>query len=244
MRNLRREILRAQLIQDDLDGGTVARDYLVFAQLRMLLTKAGPEKSGIRTFAWHGPVELREEGAGNDLIESCTAGLFKEQLERVRSWRCFTLPDLVLAFENYLVLDDGMKGEANALLACLMLERSLDADGYRVPLHDRAAVETGMAGDREIRELGAFTPTAPFFNLFSKDHRLELAIPFVGRDAVASWAKRRTGEQNDLVAKIMVGTSTDLLEGVEARAGAWTHPLLKFDLERAATPERLTEGAE
>lgn len=189
-------------------------------------------------------MELREESAGKELIDACTAGLFQEQLERVRSWRCFTLPDLVLAFENYRALDDGMKGEATALLACLMLERSLDADGYRVPLHDRAAVETGMAGDSEIRELGAFTPTAPFFNLFSKDHRLELAIPFVGRDAVASWAKRRTGEQNDLVAKAMVGASTDLLEGVEDRAGAWIHPLLKFDLERTAAPALEAEGVE
>lgn len=242
MRNLRRDMLRTQLLQDDLDGGTVARDYLVFAQLRMLLTKARPAQVGMRPFVWLGPVELREEAAGAELLEHCSGGLFAEQLDRVRSWRCFTLPDIVLAFENYLALDDGMKSEATALLACLILERSLDADGYRVALHDRVALQTGMGGDAQLRGFSAFRPAAAFFNLFSKEHRLELAIPFVGRDAVASWSKRRSGEQNDLVAKIFTSEGAETLTtDLHVKGERWVHPLLSFNLEHADAEREAAE---
>lgn len=228
-RTLRRAMLRHALLQDDADGGTVAQEYLAWGQLRMLLTQSGPSQVGMRRITPLDTVELRDDRTGSELLDQATAGLFEETRERVAKYLCFTLPDLQIAFANYRAMSGDMKAEATALLACLVLERSLEADGYRVPMHDLVALETGMAGDAELRELGAFTPTAPLFNLFSKDHRLELAIPFVGRDAVASWAKKKTGEQNTLLERVFTGTSNDLLDGVDDRAAAWIHPLLSFE---------------
>lgn len=224
-RTLRRAIMRELLIQDSADGGNVAHDYLIWAQLRMLLTQADSNAVGMTGFV---PAD-RDDGVGAELVEVTTAGQFAESLDRVRDWLCFKLPELETAFMNYRALDEGMKADAVALLACLVLERSLGAPGYRIRMHDVVAQETGMAGAAEIREIGAFSPSPSFFNLFSKEHRLELAIPFVGRETVASWARKGTAEQNKLVSRIFTGGFTDLLEGVEDSAARWMHPLLAFD---------------
>lgn len=228
MRTLRRSMLRTLMIQDQQDGGHVARDYLIWGQLRMLLTNAGSSAIGMRTFTGFGPVELREEKTGAELVEQATIGMFDQLLEEVKRWRCFTLPDLEIAFANYLKLEDPMKDQAAALLACMVLERSLEADGYRVGLHDMVAAEIAI-GAADLREIGGFTPAPQLFNLFSKDHRLELAIPFVGRELVASWAKRPASEQNRVVSRIFTDQPADLLDQMGDQARGWIHPLLAFE---------------
>jgi hypothetical protein len=111
-----------------------------------------------------------------------------------------------------------------------------------VALHDRVALQTGMGGDAQLRGFSAFRPAAAFFNLFSKEHRLELAIPFVGRDAVASWSKRRSGEQNDLVAKIFTSEGAETLTtDLHVKGERWVHPLLSFNLEHADAEREAAE---
>ncbi|NLS26217.1 Nucleoid occlusion protein [Sphingomonas sp. S2M10] len=232
MRSLRRSMLRTVLLQDHFDGGTVARDYFVWAQLRMLLTSAGTASTGMRRISPLSIVEQREDAAGAELIDASTAGMFEEALAQVKGWRCFVLPDLPIAFANFRTLEADMKEQAAALLACLALERSLNADGYRIPLQDVVAVETELAGDL-MRGIGALTPSPELFNLFDANHRLELAIPFVGRDTVASWSKRKTAEQNLRVAAIFTGDCAEVLTtDLYAAAARWVHPLLAFDADR------------
>ena len=90
--------------------------------------------------------------------------------------------------------------------------------------------------------VGALTPSQELFNLFDANHRLELAIPFVGRETVASWAKRRTAEQSTRVSSVFTGDCPDVLTSdLYATAARWVHPLLAFSAELGAQRQAAAE---
>lgn len=224
MRSLRRAILRAQLLEDSQAGGEVAIDYLVWGQLRMLLTRDTRAAIGMTGLI---PPD-RDTPEARELIEATTMNRYDHALRDLADWPCFTMADLPAAFAAYCRLDRSEREEAAALLACAALERSLNADGYRIPLHDAVAAATDIHDPASLRSHYAFTPVAEFFALFGKDHRLELALPFVDRHTVASWAKRKAGEQCDQLARVFVDQTAELIEGTEDDASDWVHPLLQF----------------
>lgn len=224
MRSLRRAILRAQLLEDSQAGGEVAIDYFVWGQLRLLLTRDTRAAIGLTGLI---PPD-RDTPEARELIEATTMNRYDHALRDLADWPCFTMADLRAAFEAYRYLDRSKREEAATLLACAALERSLNADGYRIPLHDAVAAATSLDAPHSIREFDAFTPTAEFFALFGKDHRLELALPFVDRATVASWAKRKSAEQCDQLARVFVDQTAELIEGTEDAASNWVHPLLQF----------------
>lgn len=224
MRSLRRAILRAQLLEDAQAGGEVAIDYFVWGQLRMMLTRDLYTAIGLTKLV---PAD-RDTPEARELIEATTMNRYDHALRNLAEWPCFTMADLPAAFHAYCRLADSEREEAAALLACAALERSLNADGYRIPIHDSVAAATRIHAPSSLREFEAFTPTAAFFALFGKDHRLELVLPFVDRATVASWAKRKSAEQCDQLARVFVDQSAELIEGTETDASNWVHPLLQF----------------
>ncbi|AJP72955.1 ParB/RepB/Spo0J family partition protein [Sphingomonas hengshuiensis] len=243
LRSLRRAILRGQLLEDGDAAGTVARDYFVWGQLRMVLTRTASAAIGMKSLI----APDRDTPEARELIEATTMCRYENALLELAEWDCFTEGDLATAFRAYRALDEAQKDEALTLLACIPLERSLNADGYRIPLHDAVAAETSIHGPSSLREFEAFTPTAPFFALFSKDHRLELALPFVDRATVATWAKRKSAEQTQFLARVFVDQTADLLDGTDRDAGNWVHPILQFgpqDPARSGGAAAMQEAAE
>lgn len=244
LRSLSREILRGQLLEDCDQSGHVALDYLVFGQLRMLLTTADAAAIGMRRFTQPD----RQDNAGAELIDETTPGRFIAELEELRGWDCFMVADLEEAFVSFRAMRREDREHAAAMLACLVLERTLQADGYRIPLLNRVAAETGICGPAELRESEAFTPAPRFFNLFDKDHRCALAEPFVSRTALVVIAKAKTAEQTVAVSRIFTGDTDDVVsDEARATAAAWIHPLLALVPAAAATApveQREMAGAE
>lgn len=235
MRSLRRSILGGLLIQDAWDSGKVGRDYFIWGQLRMVLTGDGRADVGLTPL--HRPERDNELAA--DVIADAVGGSPTTLLGIVGKWDCFREKDPRASFARYADLSELEKNQAAAVLAAFALERSLDADGYQIPVHDVVALETGAGAAREVRAMGVFKPTPTFFNLFSKEHSLGLALPYVARADIAAWTKLKTGERNDRLAKVFAGTSPDLIDGVmaencETRPTLWVHDLLAF---KPAEPE-------
>lgn len=212
LRSLRRAMLAGVLVEDAIDGGTVARDYFTWAQLRMLLTQARSASTGLKPIV----APDRDEDLGRDLIAEVTGDQFAGSRTLVGSWDCFTETDLVRAFAAFRARRESDKCLAQAILVASALERSLDADGYRIALHDVVASETGLAAPAQLREFGRAAPSARLLNQFNIAHRLDLAEPLLDRDTLLSWSKKKSGEL------------TDLLLAALKNAPDWVHPLLRF----------------
>jgi len=235
LRSLRRAHLREMLVLEAqrLHWG-VALDAFVWAQLRMQLTRAKPQDVGM----W-GLVGIDADADGTAALVGESE--YAAELERVKAWPAFTLPDLPEAFDAFKRMPWTEKQIAHAVLAGIALVRSLDADGYRVPVHDAIAQATGHA-DR-VRDW--WQPTAGLLNLFPNLKRLEIAVPFVGLATTASWAKRKSAEITAHVLKTLLGTSAEIAGDAErAAAERWVHPALRLGRAASADAEEVMEAAE
>ena len=78
-------------------------------------------------------------------------------------------PDLRKAFAMFRGLSDRALDLAGAVAAGLLLDRSLNAPGFRVPLHDEIAQLIGVAGREDVRRY--ITLDAAFFDRLPKSRR-------------------------------------------------------------------------
>jgi len=237
LRALRRASLRQLLMEDANAGGDLARDYFVWGELRMQLTSAKSAHVGLKPLA----SPDRDDEEARALIGESVGQDFQQDLAEVASWSCFTEQDLAAAFRAYRALGEVAKGDAMVCLCSLALERSLNADGYRIPVHDVVAQETGLSGAEQLRETGAFTPSPRLLSLFSKDHRLELARPYVSREDLLAFSKRTSPDLSERVAKIFTRASGALLDGMGDQAGRWVHPLIAFPAGRMKLEQEAAE---
>lgn len=229
LRSARRSILRAALIDEARRGpGHLGRDYLVWAQLRMHLSTAGqygyPERAQ--------EVGMVRLGTPDQhLMPSATCveaadEVFANAIAQLGRERFMTDPDLPIAFDYFLSTDQSTRDLAAAVVAGLALERSLEADGYRVPVHDTLAARAGIRGPRDIRQW--WTPDAAFLDLLPTAERLAITEPFVDGATLESWRKKRSAELTALVGRVVDGTAPSIRRSLREAARAWVHPLLMF----------------
>ncbi|NJC33898.1 ParB/RepB/Spo0J family partition protein [Sphingomonas jejuensis] len=230
MRSLRRMILRAAIVQKAHEGSTLGRDYLVWAQLRMLLSTSGkyghaegPAEVGMR--ALHSP-DPDAPGALPLIRDSEAGKTWSKAMETLSKQGFLTDSDLGRAFIAYRRATPAIQELAAAVVAAIALERSLDADGYRVPVHDVVGAQAGLATQQGIRHW--WTPTGPFLNLLPTAERAAIAEPFVERVTFASYGRLKSDELTPAVLRVVTGGASETRKMQQLAAAQWVHPLLSF----------------
>lgn len=244
IRSVRRAILRGLLFLDAQKGGTLARDWLTWSQLRMELAGSHWRATGARPlasdYAMHGMDREDADAVGPQLRETVAETVWQEQLGQVAAMPFMALEDESDAFLDFVSQPDEVKRQAEALLAGCALIRSANTPGYRIPVHDTLAQLAGGADPGRIRML--WEPGPLFAGLFGKMHRLALAQPFVDPTAFKDWHR--------LQDKPLAGAVGAALQGVEGgdrgrTAKRWIHPLLAFgEADPVAAEEEAAEELE
>lgn len=248
LRSLRRMILRAAIVQKAHEGSTLGRDYLVWAQLRMLLSTAGKyghaegsAEVGMRALTSPDP----DAPGALPLIRDSEAGkTWSKALETIAKQGFLTDPDLGRAFIAYRRATPAIQELAAAVVAAIALERSLDADGYRVAVHDVVAAQAGLATQQGIRHW--WSPTAPFLNLLPTAERAAIAEPFVERVTFASYGRMKSDELTPAVLRVVTGGASETRKMQQTAAAQWVHPLLCFRMDPGVgrVPAQQLEAAE
>lgn len=232
LRGLRREVLRCALLDDAEVGGFYGRDYATWCLLRFELRGGYGHEIGARRLApgyeTNGTWQVVEPH-----VQRSLAGMrWAKERDQFRQHASFAeKADPVDAFRAFVAEDDLWKGKAAAFLAGLMLERSLGALGYKVPLHDVLAAGTGLR-DADIRSY--VEPTEELIDLLPKAHRLALAEPHVEKTAYGTWGKLKAAELSAPVTRAL------------RNAKDWVHPLMRFapPPARKPRPADMQEAAE
>jgi ParB-like chromosome segregation protein Spo0J len=232
MRSMRRQLLRAVLVADALNGGAIGRDYALWTQLRQELAKLPrTADAGARTLVseWQGPEDPEQGDVVQPHLEEMRATqLWSAAVEELKAQPFMTIADPADAFAAFHFAGDRMKGAAGAVLAGLALFRSCNVPGWRISVHDRIADILGV-DDGTIREL--WQPTPKFMALFPKMKRLELAQPHVEPEHFRDWHK--------LADAVLSGATAGAVE----QSPNWVHPLLSFGVASEHSTEQ-REAAE
>lgn len=233
MRSLRRALLRAALIEDANARGTLGRDYLVWSQLRQELTADGTVQTGARGLStgWNGSEDAEPTQFVRPFLDDTAAeGVWLRSVVAMRAHPAFAAERPEQGLAAFLDAEEGFRNLAASVLAGFAVLRSANVPGWRVAAHDLLARRAGAA-DRTLRKW--WVPTARFMGLFPKLKRLELAQPFVEREAFASWHRR---DDRILAAACAAAASGEAQApgDLRDRAAAWVHPLLSFEAEAGA----------
>lgn len=213
LRALRREVLRCALIDDAEGGGDIAHDYAIWCLLRVELSGGYGYQLGARRLD-RGYEPNATWDTVRPHVKRALAGMrWEKEQAALRDHPAFLLEELTAAFSAFHHEISPWKNKAAAMLAGLMLERSLEAPGYQVPLHDMLADGTGL-NNATIRAYAE--PTEELVDLLPKAQRLALAQPFVDQMAFASWGKLKAAELTAPVTRALY------------RAKNWVHPLMRF----------------
>lgn len=230
MRSTRRAILRAALVQSAREGGRVAIDYLVWAQLRMHLSRAG--RHGMA----EGAAELGMQRLGAAEPDPVAAQPFIADSEAGRSWEAalaelraqpfLTEPDLPTAFDLFQDASPAVRSLAEGVVCALALERSLDADGYRIPMHEAIAARVDLGRPAQLRHW--WQPSAAFLDLLPVAERRAVAEPFLEPAAFAGWTRLKSAELTPLVLRVVQGSAPSTRMTMKLAAAQWVPPLLAF----------------
>ena len=246
LRSVRRSILRAALIQSAREGRPLGRDYLVWAQLRLILSRAGKFGEAER----EAQVGMRrlcgldgDSDAAAKQIDATEAGkIWSKALRELQGQSFLTETDLGAALLDFLNAPQAMRDLAGAVVAGMALERSLDADGYRVPVHDTLAVQARVAHPQGIRHY--WQPSTAFLELLPTAERRSVAQPFVDRSAFETWGKLKSAELTPLVLRVVQGTAPSAKKSMQVAAAQWVHPLLAFNRSDRTLADVYAEQAE
>ncbi len=231
LRSIRRVIMRAMLVQGARElRGSVALDYLVWAQLRMLLVGDVQSTIGIGQLA----ARDRDPEVASDHVKATrAAAIWSDALRDLhREPFLATKIEPSDSFALYQGLPRATKELAVAVVAGLALDRSLDADGYRIAVHDALARALSHPldtydRDRETRHWAA--PTEALLALLPGKERLAIAEPWLERVTFGKWQRFRASELTRAVHELLTGTSTAYRDAkAKIAATAWVHPLLRF----------------
>jgi len=212
LREIRREVLRAGLVGEAQAGGDLGADFVIWCLARFELIGGYAHEFGARQLASSSDSILHGAGALAKRTEAHRK--WDGIVAYVESHPSMVEKDLVLAFRHYRGDKKVFRNVVAALVAGMMLNRSANADGYRVPLHDLLGQSCGLAHDDVVRQL--VEPTEEMVALMPNAHRLAQAQPHI------DGATRRALQTAK--AKDTIGPVTRALRG----AKAWIHPMLKF----------------
>lgn len=231
---VRKVIMRAAMIDDAKEGGTVGLDYLVWAQARALLnTGYRRDKLGMRIISGDGLTGVSHDALGlaRDHIAETPAGrIASHTVLTITQQDFFTEDNPEVAFLIYRQASAAMKSLTAAIVAGVALERSLETAEHRCAVHNAVAQEAGIEQEARIRDY--WTPTGDMLDMFSKKHRLAIAEPFVDAPTIAGWAKAKSADLTTAVLAVLTRAG--------GRGLAWAHPLLRFatSFPRAQKGER------
>jgi ParB family transcriptional regulator, chromosome partitioning protein len=216
-RDMRRALLRALLVTDADTGGTLANDYLIWSQLRMLYASDSSSMTGMNRLPTDtiGRLELmaksRSQIEASGVRKACDGAL------EILAFEAFmTERDPATAFLAFVDAPDRAKRLAAALVAGAALVRSLNADGYRCPVHDALAEATAIAAPDTIRYTTGWQPTEAWIGLFPKSAKLAIAAT-IDDQAPLRWQGLRNDQLTERVTSLVADTAD------------WLHPLLQFD---------------
>jgi ParB family transcriptional regulator, chromosome partitioning protein len=222
---MRRALLRALLVTDADTGGTLANDYLIWSQLRMLYASDSSSMTGMNRLPTDtiGRLELmaksREQIEASGVRKACDGAL------EILAFEAFmTERDPATAFLAFVDAPDRAKRLAAALVAGAALVRSLNADGYRCAAHDALAEATAIAAPDTIRCTTGWQPTEAWIGLFPKSAKFAIAAT-IDDQAPLRWQGLRNDHLTERVTSLVADTAD------------WLHPLLQFDLAGSVEDE-------
>ncbi len=225
LRSQRRMILRARMIDavDRPGDDIVAADFLVWSQLRLHLTRGTISTVGAaHLHGASGDPEVTREHLKPMPAQAIWSGALRELQEQ----SFLTDANLGNAFLDYRASADRLKGLATAVVAGLALERSLDADGYRIGVHDALAHQLELDADTAVRRY--WTPTAELLARIPKEQRAAIAQPFVETATFAPWSRLKDPELTTNVLQVVTGLHPATRPAVADEAADWVHPQLRF----------------
>ena len=220
VRSLRRELLRALLVEDAVDaGGTLGRDYVIWAQLRQLLGDARERPADVGARGLAGSYESGSDSAPADVVkplldETGAHAVFRQAVATIDAHPSLTLDDPADGLAAFVAETEEWKALAGAVLAGFALLRSANVGGWRIAAHDRLAALAGAAAPEALRR--HWCPTPAFLGLFSKSKRIELADPSAGFSNGPQLSRLKDADLSAATARLL------------AADPAWVHPLLSF----------------
>lgn len=230
LRTLRREVLRCGLLDDAEGNGTFGNDYAIWCLLRFELGGGYGHQLGARRLSAGYEMQVAISDVVKPHVKRSIAGMrFAKEAELLRDHPSMLLKDLPAAFAAFHSETSVWKNKAAAFLAGMMLERSLSAPGYQVPVHDTLAAGIGLR-DADIRAYAE--PTEELVELLPKTQRLALAQPHVDKMAFSTWGKLKAGELTAPVTRAL------------RNAKHWVHPLMQFSRPAATAQTKVQEAAE
>lgn len=240
MRTHRRAALRAMMVDERGGSWSVAAALLPFMVLRNLLGAEG-RRYGIRgnaaaelgaaqgSFATaYGPVIALAKP--DEFTDQPCARRWTDTLAYLEEQEWLTEPDLRRAFALFTVAPDRMRELAGAAAAALLLDRSLNAPGFRVPLHDELALLMGQGDREELRK--QWVPDEAFFSRLPKSRRLE-AVEAISPAIAREIGKLPTGDIAAACALIFSGSDQArkrwrMQPAMIANARRWVPEFLAF----------------
>ena len=215
--SIRRDILRWGLVIESHARGGLASQFVVFALLRAELGKESGSQLGVRHLVTaYGSEDNEDRELVKAYCQNRGRDAFGADVEALMAADWITEKDIGKAFKTFLALGPGRQDCAGAVLAGLLLKRSANAPGFKVPLHDALAEELGLDAEQARR---AWTPDHHFTGLLPKLKRMELSQPFVPADAFKGW--------KTLADKPLAAAAAHVL----AAQRDWVHPVVSFDFE-------------
>ena len=244
MRSIRRAILRGAIVQNAREGRTLGRDYLVWAQLRMMLPTGTypdrPDQVGMRAIA---SGEADPDPARAQINEIEAGKVWQAAVRELQAEPFLTDSDLAAAFQSFLDAPQKARDLAAAVVAGIALERSLEADAYIVRVHDVLAVQARVAHVQGLRHW--WQPSAAFLDLLPTGERRAIAEPFVDEKTYAAWAKYKSAELTPLVLRVVEGSAPVIRTmNLKIAAAQWVHPLLHFRTDAGVRIAAELEAAE
>ena len=233
MMSIRRELLRALLVQDAQRGGNVGRDYATWSALRVAIGPDSSAEIGARGIASGGTIGAHDlaEKAKLHVDQHFAHDVWLGAVRQLSAEHFITGPDRAAAFAAFVAADDATKRLAAAVVAGLAIERSANAPGFQMSPHDTIAQFIG-ADDEDIRLL--WSPTAEFLEMLPKPQLLAIAEPIVGTETFDAWSKVKAIELPALVANVLGGGGHAVATRNRPAASAWVHPLLQFGSVKVA----------
>ncbi|MCP3729295.1 ParB/RepB/Spo0J family partition protein [Sphingomonas sp. MG17] len=227
VRAIRREVMRAAMIEDGATG--IAHDFLIFTLLRAELGNHHNRTLGVRTLhrAEDSP-PMAMIPAVRAAVEATPAhGFWTAMLGVFRDHAAIQLADEADAFDAFRGERDEWKECAAAIVAATALTKTANLDGYRLPIHDRLAQLLGIADDEAFR--GYWAPDETFVELLPRATRVELATPHVDEATRRNLGTMKAAETIAPVARALTRV-------------CWVHPALRFEAASVSADAEL-EGA-
>lgn len=239
LRNLRRAVMRAALVEAARAGSDVGYDFLTWSQLRGLLKHEPDALTGAVHFhPSAGPV------IATDLAKGTPARAAWEKATYDLTHAPFIAQDdPAAAFLAFVGASIEEKRLAAAYVAGLALTRSLNAPLLTLPVHDALAQLLGLDEPATYRRY--WSPTAELLDAIPTRQRLELAELYVERAVFAGWSRLKSAELTARVLDVVTGTGSWLRDQTRDAAARWVHPLLAYGRQRPpAGSDQVREAAE